>query len=54
MKIVAREAPPTPAPTADPEAERKAELAARAKTEPAVQAVLDVFGGTIEDVEEIS
>ena len=54
MKIVAREAPPTPAPTTDPEAERKAELAARAKTEPAVQAVLDVFGGTIEDVEEIS
>ena len=31
----------------------KPDLRARAKAEPAVQAVLDVFGGEIEDVEEI-
>ena len=36
------------------ESARKAELTARAKAEPSVQAVLDVFGGEIEDVEEIS
>jgi hypothetical protein len=33
-------------------AARKADLRARAKAEPVVQAVLDVFGGEIEDVEE--
>ncbi|NQW03263.1 MAG: DNA polymerase III subunit gamma/tau, partial [Acidobacteria bacterium] len=32
---------------------RQADLRARAKAEPAVQNVLDVFGGDIEDVEEI-
>ena len=32
---------------------RRADLTARAKAEPAVQAILDVFGGEIEDVEEI-
>lgn len=32
---------------------KRAELEARAKAEPTVQAVLDVFGGEIEDVEEI-
>ena len=37
----------------DPAAARRADLRARAKAEPAVQAVLDVFGGEIEDVEEI-
>ncbi|HUF48946.1 MAG TPA: DNA polymerase III subunit gamma/tau [Vicinamibacterales bacterium] len=37
----------------DREAVRKAELTARAKEEPSVQAVLDVFGGEIEDVEEM-
>ena len=37
----------------DAESSRRADLRARAKAEPAVQAVLDVFGGEIEDVEEI-
>jgi hypothetical protein len=32
---------------------RAADLKARAKAEPTVQAVLDVFGGEIEDVEEV-
>jgi hypothetical protein len=40
----------TPAATLDPS--RQADLRARAKAEPAVQNVLDVFGGEIEDVEE--
>ena len=53
MKMTSREAPPAPAPPPNPADERKADLAARARSEPAVQAVLDVFGGTIEDVEEI-
>ena len=55
LKVATQEAAPAPAPppAADPDAERKADLAARAKAEPAVQTVLDVFGGTIEDVEEI-
>jgi len=33
---------------------RRADLEARARSEPAVQAVLDVFGAEIEDIEEIS
>ena len=37
----------------DRETAHKAELKARAKAEPSVQAVLDVFGGEIEDVEEV-
>ncbi|MEO8484574.1 MAG: DNA polymerase III subunit gamma/tau [Acidobacteriota bacterium] len=37
----------------DAAATKRAELEARAKAEPTVQAVLDVFGGEIEDVEEI-
>jgi hypothetical protein len=45
--------PPTSAASGG-ESARKAELKARAKAEPSVQAVLDVFGGEIEDVEEIS
>ena len=44
----------TPAsPSKDAASTRRAELEARAKAEPTVQAVLDVFGGEIEDVEEI-
>jgi len=55
MAVVAKEsaavAPPKDtAPTNDP---KRDELRARAKAEPSVQAVLDVFGGEIEDVEEI-
>lgn len=42
----------TPAPTAE-DSGRQAELRERAKAEPAVQNILDVFGGDIEDVEEI-
>ena len=41
---------PTPASALDPG--RQADLRARARAEPAVQNVLDVFGGEIEDVEE--
>jgi DNA polymerase-3 subunit gamma/tau len=56
MSVVVKEraAAPAAGPQAtDPEADRKAALHARAKAEPHVQAVLDVFGGQIEDVEEI-
>jgi hypothetical protein len=56
IRIVAHESAPAPAadaPDANAESARQAELQARAKSEPAVQAVLDVFGGEIEDVEEI-
>jgi DNA polymerase-3 subunit gamma/tau len=42
-----------PAPAASADEARKADLKARARAEPSVQAVLDVFGGEIEDVEEI-
>jgi DNA polymerase-3 subunit gamma/tau len=56
LTVITRDAPasaaPEPAPGADTAA-RKAALEARAKAEPSVQAVLDVFGGEIEDVEEI-
>jgi DNA polymerase-3 subunit gamma/tau len=41
---------PTAVPAGDPG--RQADLMARARAEPAVQNVLDVFGGEIEDVEE--
>jgi DNA polymerase-3 subunit gamma/tau len=55
VAVVIRESQPAPAPAGeDPAAARKADLAARARAEPAVQAVLDVFGGEIEDVEEIT
>jgi hypothetical protein len=55
IRIVSREG--QPAPTGGREADtaaasRKAELIARAKAEPSVQAVLDVFGGEIEDVDD--
>jgi DNA polymerase III subunit gamma/tau len=55
MTVRAVEAEPVavPNPQADAESSRRADLRARAKAEPAVQAVLDVFGGEIEDVEEI-
>jgi DNA polymerase-3 subunit gamma/tau len=56
MKVTTKEAalpaaPPNPA--AEAAAEKKSALTARAKSEPSVQAVLDVFGGNIEDVEEV-
>jgi hypothetical protein len=57
MTVVVREseapAEPARAPAGDNDAARKADLTARAKREPSVQAVLDVFGGEIEDVEEM-
>ncbi len=55
LKIVTRESAPAPAAApAQPSANtRRADLVARAQAEPSVQAVLDVFGGEIEDVEEM-
>jgi DNA polymerase III subunit gamma/tau len=56
MSVLVRERQAAPAAAAaadDPAAARRAALHARAKAEPQVQAVLDVFGGEIEDVEEI-
>ena len=55
ITVAAREGQPAPAATPGDEdqASRKAGLRDRAKAEPTVQAVLDVFGGEIEDVEEI-
>jgi hypothetical protein len=55
MSVVAREGQPVVVAdaSADAAASRQADLRARAKAEPAIQAVLDVFGGEIEDVEEI-
>jgi hypothetical protein len=57
MSVVVKERAPVAAPAPEEKerqsAARKAELHARAKAEPQVQAVLDVFGGQIEDVEEI-
>jgi DNA polymerase-3 subunit gamma/tau len=57
IAVVAREGAAAPAPqaieAADPVSVHKASLRARAKADPGVQAVLDVFGGEIEDVEEI-
>jgi DNA polymerase-3 subunit gamma/tau len=54
MTVVDREAAPAPAAEAEAAAEaHQADLRARVQAEPAVQAVLDVFGGQIEDVEEI-
>jgi hypothetical protein len=54
LSVVAKDGQPAPAaaPTSKSETP-KADLKARAKAEPSVQAVLDVFGGEIEDVEEI-
>ena len=56
IAVVVRESEPvpTPAAAADNQANaRKDDLKARAEAVPAVQAVLDVFGGNIEDVEEV-
>jgi DNA polymerase-3 subunit gamma/tau len=55
ITVAAREGQPAPAAATgeDDQASRKAGLRDRAKAEPTVQAVLDVFGGEIEDVEEI-
>jgi DNA polymerase III subunit gamma/tau len=55
IAIVTREGAPMPAPPdpEDPARLQKARLHARAKADPGVQAVLDVFGGEIEEVEEI-
>jgi DNA polymerase-3 subunit gamma/tau len=56
MTIVTREGQPVAAPTSaakEQAAARQAELRDRAKADPAIQAVLDVFGGQVEDVEEI-
>jgi hypothetical protein len=54
LRVQARELPPpasaAPADRADP---RRVQLEATAKAEDAVQAALDVFGGEIEDIEEI-
>jgi DNA polymerase-3 subunit gamma/tau len=57
LAVVSREGEPAPvvqATAADlAEQARQAELRARAKAEPAVQAVLEVFGAEIQNVEEI-
>ncbi|HET9370341.1 MAG TPA: hypothetical protein VFO19_08835, partial [Vicinamibacterales bacterium] len=54
LTLATREGPPIAAASSDDGSDaKKAELKARAKAEPSVQAVLDVFGGEIEDVEEI-
>jgi DNA polymerase-3 subunit gamma/tau len=56
IAVVARESTVAPAAASDVDlaaGSRRADLAARAKAEPAIQAILDVFGGEIEDVEEI-
>ncbi len=54
IAIHVKEAPASAAPAApDPAASKQAELVARAKAEPSVQAMLDVFGGEIQQVEEI-
>jgi len=57
LRLVIKEGAPAPvASTPASEAAkgaRAADLKARAKAEPTVQAVLDVFGGEIEDVEEV-
>jgi hypothetical protein len=58
MTVSIKESEPAPpaAPKAAParpvDPNRQADLRARAKAEPVVQNVLDVFGGEIEDVEE--
>ena len=55
IKLVTKDGEPAaaPAPAASGDAARKTDLRARAKAEPSVQAVLDVFGGEIDSVEEI-
>ncbi len=54
MTVVAREVAAAPAPAASsPTAARQRELRDKAKANPGVQAILEVFGGDVEDVEEI-
>ncbi|MEO7189872.1 MAG: DNA polymerase III subunit gamma/tau [Vicinamibacterales bacterium] len=52
IKEAAATAPATAGPV-DAAAAKRAEMTARARAEPAVQAVLDVFGGDLEDVEDL-
>jgi DNA polymerase-3 subunit gamma/tau len=53
IKLVTKDGDPAPvAEKAAPTDAKRADLTARAKAEPTVQAVLDVFGGEIETVEE--
>ena len=53
IKLVTKDGEPAPVPEkAAPTDARRADLKARAKAEPTVQAVLDVFGGEIDTVEE--
>jgi len=57
MTVLTREGQPiagTPDPAEAAAVARQAELRARAKAQPEVQTVLDVFGGEIEDVEELN
>ena len=55
MTVTAREvAPPPASPEASAAAGRQQELRDKAKTNPGVQAILEVFGGEVEDVEEIN
>jgi hypothetical protein len=55
MTVMAREVVPPPTPAATPaEATRQRELRDKAKANPGVQAILEVFGGDVEDVEEIN
>jgi len=54
MTVVAREVAAAPAPAASSStAARQRELRDKAKADPGVQAILEVFGGDVEDVEEI-
>jgi hypothetical protein len=54
LSVVAQELPPVAPAESRPQGDpRRADLVARAKAEPTVQAVLDVFGGEIENIEEI-
>jgi DNA polymerase-3 subunit gamma/tau len=53
VTVVIRESPAAPAaPAGEGDASRQADLKARARAQPTVQAVLDVFGGEIEAVDE--
>jgi DNA polymerase-3 subunit gamma/tau len=55
MSVAAREvAPPPASPEASAAAGRQQELRDKAKANPGVQAILEVFGGEVEDVEEIN
>jgi DNA polymerase-3 subunit gamma/tau len=55
MTVVAREVAAAPAPTpSSATATRQRELRDKAKANPGVQAILEVFGGDVEDVEEIN